>query len=232
LSSTKKNTSLAQRRAVSANGGWPSLAPPQKTSHEVCLNQRLLKIHLQFLFRRFRPSLLCALASRCRGCRHVPPCRYKNRKSSKPSADRMTLRYGFSRKVGDVESIDRLPPVAINETTKQEAFALIGEGYVPSQPSSQMSALLNTFPFIIGPARLGSARAIGSRETRRRLFLHDDRRPAPDLTLAKPPCNVETKLLPLNDNCCICRGNTVCRTVPYKSKIFRDASTAPLLFSW
>jgi hypothetical protein len=48
---------------------------------------------------------------------------------SRPAA-RMTLRYGFSCKVGDVESIDRLTPVAINETAKQEAFALIGEGYV------------------------------------------------------------------------------------------------------
>jgi hypothetical protein len=42
----------------------------------------------------------------------------------------MTLRYGFPCKVGDVESGKRLTPVAVNETAKEEAFALIREGYV------------------------------------------------------------------------------------------------------
>src|SRR5205823_14171862 len=51
---------------------------------------------------------------------------------SRPPA-RTALRYGSSCKVGDVESIDRLTPVAINETAKEEAFALIREGYVQAR---------------------------------------------------------------------------------------------------
>jgi hypothetical protein len=39
----------------------------------------------------------------------------------------------FFYQVGDVESIERLTPVAINETAKEEAFALIREGYVQTR---------------------------------------------------------------------------------------------------
>jgi hypothetical protein len=51
---------------------------------------------------------------------------------SRPAA-RTALRYGSSCKVGDVDSIDRLTPVAIKETAKEEAFALIRQGYVQAR---------------------------------------------------------------------------------------------------
>jgi hypothetical protein len=99
--------------------GLPLLAPPKNVA-EVCLNQHLFKIQSQFVFVNFvHPffALLRVVVTAADMCR-----RAVTKTGNPQSRPAVRIRYDM---VGDVESIDSLTPVAINETAKQEAFALI-----------------------------------------------------------------------------------------------------------
>jgi hypothetical protein len=93
-----------------------------------------------------------------------------------------------------------------------------------------MSALLNTFPFVIGPTRPGNARALGSRKTRRRLLSHDDGRPTPDLPCVRPPCSAEINLLQLNDNCRVGRRDQLLPDAPQIETLQRRKQRALVVF--